>query len=95
MNDNVIKQSITCMYGDLWKSHPNSVSILLSCFARVIYHKEFIKEVIDKNPGHLFSKLSVLQDKELLQKLKRLVTREPSAMMKVTSIPPYIIQLHI
>lgn len=95
MNDDVIKQGMTCMYGDLLKSHPNSVSILLLCFASVIYHIEFIKEVIDKNPGHIFSTLPLLQDEELLQKLKRLITREPSAMMKVTGVPPHIMQLKI
>ena len=70
MNDDVIKQGMTCIYGDLLKSHPNSVSILFFCFASVIYHIEFIKEVIDKNPGHLISILPVLQDEKLLQKLK-------------------------
>ena len=91
MNDDVIKKGMTCKYGDLLKSHPNSVSILLLCIASVIYHIESIKQVIDKNPGYPFSMLPLLQDEELLQKLKRLVTREPSAMMKVSCIPPLII----
>ena len=38
MNKDVIKQGMTCMCGELLKSHPNSVSILLLCFASVIYH---------------------------------------------------------
>ena len=38
MNDDVIKQGMTCMYGDLLKSYPNHVSILHLCFASVIYH---------------------------------------------------------
>ena len=37
----------------------------------------------------------LLQGEELLQKHKRLLTREPSTMMKVTSIPPHIMQLKI
>ena len=80
MNDDVIKQGIAYMYGDLLKNHPNSVSILLLCFASVIYHIELLKEVIDKNPRYLFSTLPLLQDEELLKKLKRLVTRDLSAM---------------
>ena len=71
INDDVIKQGMACIYGNLLTGRPNSVSILILCFARVIYP---------------FSTLPVLQDEELLEKLKRLVTRE---------LPPNIIQLKI
>ena len=39
--------------------------------------------------------LPLLQEEELLQKLKRLVTRESSAMMEVTGVPSHIIQIEI
>ena len=35
VNDDVIKQGLTCMYGDLLKSHPNSVSLPLLYFASI------------------------------------------------------------
>ena len=56
-----------CMYGDLLKSHPNCVLILLLSFVNVIYNIEFRKEVIDKNTGHIFSTLPMLQDEELIE----------------------------
>ena len=84
-----------CMCGDLLKSQPNSVSILLLRFVSVIDHINFIKEVIENNPEHLFSTSSALQDEEILEKLKRLVTRESSAMMEVTGVPSHIIQIEI
>ena len=87
----MIKQGVMCMCGDLFKSQPSSVSILLLRFVRVIYLIEFI----ENNPEHLFSTLSALQDGELLEKLKRLVTRESSAMMEVTGVPSHIIQIEI
>ena len=81
------------MYDDFLKSHPNSISILLLCLASVVYHIDFIRDVIDRNPGHLFSTLPILQDEELLEKLSELITRKPSAVMKVTGVPPHITQI--
>ena len=83
------------MYGDLLKSHPNSISMLLLCLTSVVYHIDFIRDVIDRNPGHLFSTLPILQYKELLEKLSELITRKPSAVMKVIGVLPHITQLKI
>ena len=91
IDNEIVKNSMICIYGDLLKSHPNSVSILLLCLASVVYHIDFIRDVIDRNPGHLFSTLLILQ--ELLEKVLELITRKLSAVMKVTGVPPHITQL--
>ena len=83
------------MYGNLLKSHPNFISILLLCLVSVVYHINFIRDVKDRNPGHLFSMLPILQDQELLEKLSELITRKPSAAMRVTGVPPHITQLNM
>ena len=78
------------MYGDILKSHPNSISILILYLVSVVYYIDFIRHVIDRNPGNLFSTLPILQDQQLLEKLSELITRKPSAVMKVTGVPPHI-----
>ena len=85
MNDDVIKQGMTCMYIDLLNSQPYSVSILPLCFTSVIYRIEFIKEVIDEIQNtsflcyHCYKKKSYFKSwKGLLQENHHLWWRWPA-----------------
>ena len=54
MDDKIIEKGMMCMYGNFVWSHLNSVSILLLCPASIVDHIDFVKDVIDKDPGHIF-----------------------------------------
>ena len=72
-----VKKGMICMYDDLLKSHTNSISILLLCLMSIAYHIGFIRDVIDRNSGHLFLSLPILQHQEFLEKLSEIITRKP------------------
>ena len=84
------------MYGsilDEYEGKPNDPSaLILRCFPSLIYHSDKLIAVMVNTPGHDFTKLPLLHDRDLLNRLKALVTLEPTpnVMDVATGIPPHI-----
>ena len=69
----------------------NMTGILLRCLASIVYHSEFLKEIIKERPGHSLYQISVLNDNVLLGHLKEFITTEKSEKITApTGIPPHI-----
>ena len=69
------------------------VDTFLRCFASVVYHSDDLIKMMVKHPGHDLNNLAILHKRELLDRLKELVTIEKTegVMMKAYGIPPHVI----
>ena len=96
MSNPDIKWAMRMMYGsilDEYEGKPNDPSaLILRCFPSLIYHSNKLIAVMVNTPGHDFTKLPLLHDRDLLNRLKALVTLEPTpnVMDVATGIPPHI-----
>lgn len=77
-----IREALHAMYSPLLEQYAsrveNPIGILLRCLACIVYHSKRMIQVMAKNPGHDFSKLPILQNEGLLERLRPLVTIEPT-----------------
>ena len=73
------------------KEHDPS-ALLYRYLASVVYHSDKLIQVIITCSGHDFSKIPILHDKTLLQRLKVLVTidKTEGVLANATGIPPHI-----
>jgi hypothetical protein len=84
------------LYGRIMARYKNTpedpMAMLLWCLACIVYHSESILATMVANPGHDFSKISILHDQELLHDLRLLVTTGPTpeVMATPTGIPPHV-----
>jgi hypothetical protein len=56
-------------------------SILIRIFASLVYHSDALIEVASKKEGHPFWNIPILQDKEMLTQLKKLITTDKSPII--------------
>ena len=69
----------------------NFIGVLLRCLASIVHHSDELMKVIQKNPGHPFSQVPILNQPHLLSQLKPLVTINPSSKINApTGIPPHV-----
>jgi hypothetical protein len=91
-----IKEAMLVMYGPILQHYAatkeNPIGILLRCLACIVYHSDRLLEIMVLHPGHDFSKLTILHNRELLSSLKPLVTIHPTkgGMETPTGVPPHI-----
>ena len=91
-----IHTAMNLMYGkilDQWRegADVDPTGVLLLCLASIVYHRDWIREVMSKTTGHSFSGVTLFQQPELLEQLGTLVTVEPpESMPRPTGIPPHI-----
>ena len=72
----------------------NMIAILLRCLASLVHHSEALIEIIAKHPGHPFMNIPILNDKKLLNELKKIVTTNKSTIIHApTGIPPHVKQM--
>ena len=59
-----------------------------------MWHSKSLVEVIAEHPGHDLSEIAILNDFELMEELRSMVTTEPTVgvMDAPTGIPPHISQ---
>ena len=79
-------------FGKILELQPSAVPLLVQCFACMIHHADAMIRCFVKVPGHQFTKLHILHNRELLTELKCLVTTAPTSMVMqtATGIPPHI-----
>lgn len=96
MADELIREAMDLMYGPIlaaWqgKGIRDFTGILLRVLPSVIHHSDFLYDWMRRVPGHPFSSIPLLHRRDLLTRLKLLVTTNPSDSMRVASgIPPHI-----
>ena len=88
-----IKKGMEMMFGRLLVLHPDSIPVLLRTFACFVFHSDSLRAQMLENSGHDFNKIMILQtqNRELLSRLKLLVTVDPTegVITVPTGIPPY------
>jgi hypothetical protein len=101
MSDPDIEKAMKMTFGQLLETHADHIPLFLRLLACIIYHSadmiEFMLECQDDDRfgGHDFTKLAVLHDTTLRQRLLEKVTTEPTpgVIEKATGIPPHVNQL--
>ena len=92
MENEDVKLAMHQMYGPILVEHPNAKALLLRGLACILFHQDEIVQIMVNNPGHEFTKLAILSDHNLLKRLKKIVTTEPTknVLETRTGIPPHI-----
>ena len=77
-NDPDINDALQLMFGVILPQYLSSIAVLLRVLASVTYASEWLLETSGKYPGHPLSAVPLLQNPELLFRLKFKVTIEPT-----------------
>ena len=65
--------------------------MLLHCFASVVYHSDWLEEMGEKDASHVFNTIPILNDPELLLRLKERVTLKLNIQIsQPTGVPPHV-----
>ena len=96
VHDPDIEDALQLMYGVIITKHPNSVGVLVRLLASVAFASDWLLASSAQYPGHPFSAVPLLQNPELLNRLKTKITIEPTNSLTVsTGIPPHVKQLNL
>jgi hypothetical protein len=92
MENPQVNQGMVLTFGKTLEHQPDHVPLLLRAFACMVWHSDGLMAQMVSSPGHDFSKLAMLHDRELLSELKKLVTLEPTegVVEVATGIPPHV-----
>ena len=96
VDDPDISDALQLMYGVIIARHPTSIAVLVRVLASVTYASDWLLATSGRYPGHPLSAVPLLQNPDLLLRLKGKVTIEPSnSLAKATGIPPHVSQLNL
>ena len=94
-NEDVLK-AMKMLFGPILVKHKGQTfdptAMLLRCAACIIYHSDSLFNTMISQPGHDFTKIVILHDKDILGRLLLLVTTLPTkgVMETPTGIPPHV-----
>ena len=72
-------------------SHSDPIGLLLFILPSMIHHIDWIVNIASSESNHPFATLPLLQEPDLIIKLKKLVTLKPTEVMpRATGIPPHV-----
>ena len=63
--------------------------------ASVVYHSDFLLNIMVEFPGNPISQIPLLQNPELLAELKKIVSMSSCSKMKATGVPPHVEQMSL
>ena len=96
VRDPDIEDALQLMYGVIIARHPNSIAVLVRLLASVAFASDWLLASSALHPGHPLSAVPLLQNPELLNRLKTKITIEPTNSLAVsTGIPPHVKQLNL
>ena len=96
LDDDDIAAGLKLMYGEVIRHHPRSMALLVRLLAAVTYSSDWLMDFTIANRGHPFSAIPLLQNPDLLRRLKAKVTIEPTESMRTpTGVPPHVKQLNL
>jgi hypothetical protein len=91
-----IKTALNFCFGSIIQKHGNHLrltGVLLLLLASVVYHEEYLHDVIARNPRHPFNNISLFRYPDLVKRLRDMITTEPTENMpRPTGIPNHIKQ---
>ena len=95
LDNEYIREALYSMYGpiiDKWGNTPQDPTcLLLRLLASVVYHIDWIKSISQTSTDHPFNSIPLIFRGDLVEKLKELVTTDPSDVIhKATGIPPHV-----
>ena len=89
-----IREGMKLCFGPIleaWGSKCAIEGILLLLLASMVYHSEFLMTSIAANSAHPFQSIPILQQTDLLEQLKELVTiKETGDITKATGVPRHV-----
>ena len=94
-NEDILR-AMNMLFGPILQKHRGSnfdhTAMLLRCAACIIYHSDSLLNKMISHPGHDFTKIVILHDKDLFERLSHLVTTAPTngVMDTPTGIPPHV-----
>ena len=96
VEDADIGEGLHLMYGVIFERHPTSIAVLVRVLASVTYASDWLLETSARHRGHPFAAIPLLQNQQLLLRLKAKVTIEPTELMsKPTGVPPHVMQMNL
>jgi hypothetical protein len=96
VEDADIRDALQLMYGVIVAQHPTSIGVLVRVLASVVFASDWLAATSGRHAGHPFLAVPLLQNPELLLRLKTKVTTEPTeTMSKSTGVPPHVMQLNL
>jgi hypothetical protein len=90
LENDPLRRAMVILYGPIMVAYDgkpnNPARLLLGCLPSVVFHSDALLDVMVKFPGHDFTKIYILHDCELLDRLKKLVSTNPMPdVMTVTT----------
>ena len=61
----------------------------------VVYHSDFLLNIMVEYPGNQISQIPLLQNPELLAELKKVVSMESCSKVKPNGVPPHVEQMSL
>ena len=94
MGDLDIQTAADMTFGSILEEHPSFKKFLIRCLACIVHHSDDLTKQMFDVPGHDFTKIKLLQEKVFLQRLKKMVTTQPTegVVTTPTGIPPHVHQ---
>jgi len=95
MENEYIREGMMLCFSNIINAWGNTgiINVLLLLLASIVYHSEWLYQSTNGNSQHPFNSIPVLQQPELLNKLKQLVTLEPAGTIrKASGVPSHIKQ---
>lgn len=97
MTNSHVREAMYLMYGPIlaqWgDKSANPTGLLLRVLASVVFHFDWVKKQARSNTSHPFNKIPLFARSELVTALSKLITTEPSTIIKKpTGIPPHVDQ---
>jgi hypothetical protein len=98
IENNDVKEALYSCFGGILNSRPNVVNLpgtFLLLLASIVYHEKWLVGFVSRNNNHAFANILILQNHELLVKIRPLLTILPSENMpRSTGIPTHINMQH-
>ena len=96
VDDPDINDALHLMYGVIIEKHPGSIAVLVRVLASVTYASDWLLAMSGRYPGHPLSAVPLMQNPELLSRLKEKVTIESTdSLSTATGVPPHVSQLNL
>ena len=97
ISNEFMQHGMRMTYSDLMEKHPSKIALILCLFACIVFHADKLIQQMMHCPGHDFTKLAILHDRDLLKELKALVTLDPTpgGIDARTGIPPHVMHAHL
>ena len=87
-----VQRAMGLCFGGILSSHDahGIRGVLLLCLASMVHHSEFLKSFVRRNSAHPFGQIPILNNDDLLQELKGIISLSPNEQMQPTGIPPHV-----